>query len=49
MYIRGLVPWNFAELVEAVPIGAVSGPMLYAFRVEGISVNISLRMMLAFL
>ena len=21
MYIRGLIPWNFAELAEAVPIG----------------------------
>ena len=22
MYIHGLIPWNFAELAEAVPIGA---------------------------
>ena len=23
MYIRGLIPWNFAELAEAVPIEVV--------------------------
>ena len=28
MYIRGLIPWNFAELAEAVPIDMSSHVLL---------------------
>ena len=27
IYIRGLIPWNFAELVEVVPIGTYLSPL----------------------
>ena len=30
MYIRGLIPRNFAELAEVVPINAISTKVLYA-------------------
>ena len=39
MYIRGLIPWNFAELAEAVPIDDTKGIIYLAFDISTIKIH----------